>query len=193
MEYYPFPAQLCAPYNDTQEYGQAVVSPGDNAVDFTADFIPLMPLGTQACVDWMLGTRSVERLEGHVYLSSPGLVRVVDIDSERIGRLRRTFAINTDIPAHVSAAEGGRPVPATILYLSRRRLTLQLSDASVVGPQLILNAEVDFLTLSDMALQVRQQVLLRRQDILLLCDIPPGSNENLIAHSAYLSRLEQLP
>lgn len=195
MNFIKFPAQLCSDYSDGCEYGRVEIFPNAGALDFTADFVPLLPLGSGARAEWMLGTKVLAKLPGEVYLSSPGLVRLVNIPQKAMAPLVPVFAANTSIPAFIrrnTADSPGKRIPAEIVYLSRHRLTLMLTGAVPTEKRLFLSAEVDFLTLSSLEIEIESQVLLNREGSLLHCKILPGSDENLIAHSAYLSRLEQL-
>ncbi|MDL2293606.1 hypothetical protein LJC60_03135 [Ruminococcaceae bacterium OttesenSCG-928-D13] len=195
MDFLPFPARLSSDYNAIGEFGQGQVAPRDNAVDFIGDFVPLVPLGTAARVDWMLGSTVIQSYSGRVYLSGPEMLRIVDVDEKLVRDTRALFATNTSLPASVSALEDGRPgqpVSVRAAYLSPGSITLQAPWGFEPGSRLLLNCEVDFLTLRGMPLRVRTRVTLRRGACLLLCDTGKMGDENLIAYSAYTARLETL-
>lgn len=193
MDYCAFPALLESDYNHISEYGQGRIAQTGDAIDFSAGFIPLLPLGTTASINWIFGTRLVVAFSGKVYLSSPSLLRLVDISSHILDATRPIFAANTRLPARVTpAGSGGKSIAADIIYLSRHAITLRLMGTTPQEAQLLLDCEVDFLTLHSLALQVQQLVPLRKQETLLLCKPGPYSDENLIALSAYSARLEQL-
>lgn len=193
MKYYPFPARLRSGYNGICEYGEGRAVHGDDAVDFSGEFVPLLPLGTPAEVDWIFGEGVVATFPGTVYLSSPTLARVVDVPPALARAARETFRQNTRISAAAAPADApGEPFPVTIIYLSPTAVTLQTARQVEEGSSLVLNAEVDFLTLDGLALQVRQRLALRRGDTLLICDVPPAGDANLIALSAYSARLDHL-
>lgn len=195
MEFYPFPAQLRAGYNNINVPGQATVMERENAVEFTGDFVPLMPLGESAAVDWAHGERALVTFSGQVYLSSPRLLRLVDVDPKLVEAARATFAMNTRLPCLLTARQGGQGAvqyPAEILYLSDDSFTLHVRYDILPQQTVYLSAEVDFLTLRDLPLYVRRVITLRRDDDLLLCDLQAQfSDENRIALSAYSARLEK--
>ena len=196
MEFYPFPAQLRAGYNNVDVPGQASVMEREDAVEFTGDFIPLLPLGETAAVDWAYGERALVTFEGQVYLSSPRLLRLVGVDKRLAEAARATFAMNTRMPCLLTVRQKGQgPVqyPAEILYLSGDSFTLHVKYEILPEQTVYLSAEVDFLTLRDLPLYVRRVIALRRGDDLLLCEPQSRfSDENRIALSAYSARLEQL-
>ncbi|MDL2327155.1 hypothetical protein LJC64_00635 [Ruminococcaceae bacterium OttesenSCG-928-A11] len=195
MDFMPFPARLCSDYNAISEFGRAQVAGRDDAVDFTGDFVPLVPLGTDAQVEWVLGATVIQRYCGQVYLSSPELLRLVGVDKALVRDTRALFATNINLPATAAPLEDGRPgqpVAVRALYLSPGSLTLQAPWPVEPGSRLLLNCEVDFLTLRAMPLRVRTRVTLRKGASLLLCDVAKMGDENLIAYSAYTARLETL-
>lgn len=196
MEFYPFPARLRAAYNDISTHGRATVMQRENAVEFTGDFIPLIPMGQPAGVEWVYGERTLITFLGTVYLSSPKLLRLVDVEPRLIEAARATFAINTKLPCLLTVRQNNQPpvlLPAEILYLCGSTATLYSKNPIVPEQTIYLSAEVDFLTLRDMPLYVRRKISLRREEELLLCDIPKSqNNENRIALSAYSARLEKL-
>jgi hypothetical protein len=198
MDYRPFPALLTSAFGQTRLYGTGKLSPAGNAVDFSADFIPLFPLGTGAAVSWIYGKTAVAEYAGQTYLSTPGKVRLVGVNPALLAPTRDIFAANTSLPGHISpAGPNAEPrdttLAVTISYLSPGGIRLLSSQPAGEGAALWLNAEVDFLTLRRLLLTVRRQVALRRGEIILVCDVPHSTDENLIALTAYSARLEQLP
>lgn len=199
MDYQAFPAKLSAGYNNICEYGNASVAPEGNAIDFTGDFIPLIPLGTEATIEWMLGDKIVVGYFGKVYLSSQNLLRLVEVDPERIRQTRALFASNVQLPASIVPKKSGPWLktgasshPATIVYLSQKVLHLRCPQPLKAGQALCLDAEVDFLTLYELPLLVKHCVMMRRADALLLCAVQPTGNDNVVALSAYSAKLEHL-
>ncbi len=195
MEFYPVPARLQAGYNGASATGLATVMEDENALEFTGEFIPLLPLGAPATVDWTYGQRVLASFSGTVYLSSPGLVRLVGLDAALVETARATFAMNTRLPCVLTVRQGesgGRAAAAEILYLSTDTVTLHHHGAVAPGETVWVSAEVDFLTLRELPLLVQREIALRRDDELLLCGVPGlQTNENFIALSAYSARLEK--
>lgn len=191
MEYLPFPARLCA--GNICEVGLGQVAEADNAVDFTGDFIPLLPLGQAAAVEWILGDGVVRAYQGEVYLSSPALLRLVRVDAGLVAEARRLFATNLRLRASFASPDKTSPrVPAQVLYLTTCAATLAAPMPLEPGTRLWLDCEADFLTLRAVPLQVKSAIPLRKSQALLHCTLAAGSEENLVALSAYTARLEKL-
>lgn len=197
MEYLSFPARLLAPYNDIQEYGEGHLGAGGDAVDFLSDFVPLIPLGSLAAIEWTYAGRTIATYEGKVYLSTPSLLRLVEVDESLVVRARGIFATNTRLPGQVREGAEAPPAralprPVEILYLSVGMVKLHTSFQPPVGHRLLLDVEVDFLTLHGLCLRVRQAVPLRRDENLLLCEVERSGNDNYIALSTYSNRLDRI-
>ena len=193
MEFLPFPARLRSDYNHIEEYGQGQVFAQDDAIDFTSEFIPLLPLGASATVEWLLGSQVVQTYHGVVYLSSAGLLRLIRVPKNLIADTRTLLANNLSIPVTLLLpGEPSEPVQAQAIYLTSHHVTVLTPVAAEPGSRLLLNAEVDFLTLRKMPLQVRTRVILRKSQSLLLCTVQETGTENRIALSAYVARLEKL-
>ena len=194
MEFLPFPARLCSDYNQIEEYGQAQVFFQNDAIDFTSEFIPLLPLGASATVEWLLGSQVVQTYRGTVYLSSAGLLRLIHVPENLIADTRTLLASNLTIPVSmVLPGEPAAPVQGQAIYLTAHHATVLTPVPSAPGTRLLMDAEVDFLTLRKLPLQVRTRVILRKSQSLLLCAVQNTNTENRIALSAYVARLEKLP
>lgn len=196
MEYCPFPALLCSGDNSVREFGRATIAQHDNAIDFTGDFVPLLPLGAQARIQWVLGEKILAELNGKVYLSSRELLRLVELEPAVLEQLKDIFKCNIHLAAQIIPAEKAMfakqiATQATVLYLSQTDITICSSEYVGEGEQLLVSAEVDFLTLHQLPVTVEKRVLLRRGEALLLCKVQRGSNDNFIALAAFATRLEE--
>ncbi len=189
MEYLAFPAKFTSSYNTINELGQAHFLPGDNAINFTSDFVPLLPLGTPAMIEWAHSERTLATYEGSVYLSSGKLVRLVDINPTLAAKTRRLLACNIHMEAEISAKGGG--FSAEVVYLSEKSITLHSRWAQEANSLLQLSAEIDFLTLRKLPLRCKKQLELRRGEYLLYCHVEKTTTENTVALSAYSARLEK--
>lgn len=194
MEYYPFPALLRSGDNTVQEFGQATIVAGDNALDFTGDFVPLLPLGTAASLEWVLGERVLASFYGRVYLSSRELLRIVEIEPAHLEKERQIFATNTRISATYFVGTKpplGKvtPLQGTILALAKQAITLRVDEYIAPGQTVLLSAEIDFLTLRHLPLLVEKRVLLRRDEALLLCRVLPTNDDNQIGMATYSAKL----
>lgn len=197
MTYYPFPAILHASYDDSQTFGEATVSANENAIEFSGGFIPLLPLGSEATVNWVLGNKSLVQFSGTVYLSTGNFMRLVGVDARLVEAARALFAINVRFAATVSPAAPAGPLgqgrlPVQVLYLSSQFITLLARHDYDERQPLLLHAEVPYLTLASQPLTIRRKAPLRRNETLLLCDVHPSNNDNTIALSAFAARLEQI-
>lgn len=200
MEYLFFSALLRTSYNNINEYGEAVVVHDEHAVDFVSDFVPLVPLGTQASIDWTLGKKSLASCKGKVYLSTQNMLRLVEVDPELVERARATFASNISIPGFILVTsrqllkQTKQVYHVTIVYLSVGMVKLQFSAplALEIGEKLMLDVEVDFLSLHGLSLKVRQIIQLGFDKNLLICEVERSGNDNYVALSTYASRLDRI-
>lgn len=196
MEYYAFPAQLCAAYNDIREYGVALPTAQGGALNFTSEFVPLIPLGAPAEVRWVLGDRTIAAFAGKVYLSTSQMMQLVDVNEEQVNKLRALFGVNTSLPGSITAGTRRRPLrtkalEARICYLSTSMIKLVTAQPVDTGASLMLSCEVDYLTLTDLEVEVQQKIVLRRGEYFLRCSVQSGGNENFIALSSYAAKLEK--
>ncbi len=192
MQFQPFPARLSHLAYGVTAYAWASFVLRDNAMDFTSEFVPLLPLGSQATIAWMQGDTVMMDFTGGVYLSSPQLVRITGIPRDVFAAAAPLFAQNTRFACRVACAPDGPADTGEVLYLSPGRITLLCGFKATCGQALWLGAEIDFLTLRRLRLIVTRQYPLRRGQYLTVCDVPPASNDNFIALNAYSARLETL-
>ncbi len=194
MDYLPFPAVLTAEYNGIHEFGEGRVLADDNAIDFTSDFVPLIPLGAAAGIDWVLGGQTIAHYGGSVYLSSKTAMRLVEVEPDVIAKTRVILASNTCLPATVRAqgAPAENAVPAEIVFLSMDYIKLRIRTYLPEADTILLCAEVDFLTLANLRLSVRRRVAMQGSETLLLCETQKMDEANYIALTAYVARLDNL-
>ncbi len=197
MTFLPFPALLRSSYNMIHEYGYAALSADGDAVEFRGDFVPLIPLGHSATIQWVLGGNVLATFEGNVYLSSSTLLRLVDVDKKALATIGRLLASNTSLPGTLTPAENGLPTQqdfyAEIVYLSMRRIKLLTGLELAPQSNLFLHANVDFLTLDHLGLQVEEQTPLNKDSYLTLCSVVSGGDDNFVTLSAYVAKLTLLP
>ncbi len=195
MEYLPFPALLLSDYNDIEEYGEARVCRDDNGLDFSGDFVPLIPLGAAASIDWVLADRSVARYNGTVYLSSKTSMRLVNVEPGLIENTRVIMASNVHIPATIqdgaAPPEKAAPMVAEIVFLSMEYVKLRTSTHVPETEMLYLSAEAPFLTLVGLPLKVCQRVAMQNSETLLLCETRKMNEHNYVALATYVARLEK--
>lgn len=200
MEYLFFPALLRTSYNNINEHGEAVVVHDEYAVDFVSDFVPLIPLGTQASIDWTFGSKSLASYKGKVYLSTQNMLRLVDVDHDLVDRARATFASNVSVPGLATLTSrqllkaSKQVFSVNIVYLSVGMVKLQTSTPATIeiGERLLLDVEVDFLTLHGLSLKVRQIMQFGYDNGLLICEVERSGNDNYIALSTYAARLDRI-
>ena len=193
MEYYPFPALMRTEYNGIQEHGTARVSEQGTALNFYGEFVPLVPLGQEATVDWILGDKTLASFEGKAYLSTAQMLQLTDVDPEKLNTARGLFLVNTRQPGLVAPA--GKPkakkLPVEILYLSMGLIKLLTRDNIEEGMELLLYTHVDFLTLNALELRVRKRIIFHKEETLLLCEVEGVSRENYVALSTYVAKLDK--
>ncbi len=193
IEYYPFPAVLKTGYNDIEEHGTAQVAAYGNAINFYGDFVPLVPLGHEAAIHWILGDKTLASFAGSVYLSSAKMLQLVDVDEERLATARTLFITNTRLPALVAPAQRPKAEkrPVEILYLSMGLVKLLTRDNIEEKTELHLFTHVDFLTLHALEIRVRKRIIFGKEETLLLCEVDGLSRENYVAMSTYVAKLEK--
>ena len=194
MDYLLFPAVLTAEYNGIREFGEGRVLADDNAIDFTGDFVPLIPLGAPAGIDWVLGGQTIARYEGSVYLSTKTAMRLIEVEPGAIEKTRVILASNTCLPASVrgQGATVDKAIPAEIVFLSMDYIKLRIRTYLPVAETILLGAEVDFLTLANLRLTVRRRVAMQGSETLLLCETQKMDEANYIALTTYVARLDKL-
>lgn len=196
MNYHPFPALLQSDYNETHVFGSAYIYDSEqntSGINFTNDFVPLLPLGSAATVSWIHGKDEIAAFDGKVYLSSSGCLRIVGINETLLNDARSTFAMNTSLPAFYSPSKTQPAATCQIIYLDTSYVTLKtLLPKEEESPYIFLNCEVDFLTLDNLELEVIKQINLTYTETLLFCKVLETGNFNLIALSAYSARLERI-
>ena len=193
MDFHPFPAVLRTDYNTIEEHGTAKITETGNAINFFGDFVPLVPLGQPATVDWILGEKTVASFEGKVYLSSAQMLQLIDLDFEKLRTAKTLFAVNTNIPASIVPADQPKALqlPVEILYLSMGLIKLLVRDNIEEGARLNLFAHVEYLTLRELELRVRKRIIFHKEETMLLCEVEGLSRENYIALSTYIAKLEK--
>ncbi|MDL2252735.1 hypothetical protein LJC49_01500 [Ruminococcaceae bacterium OttesenSCG-928-I18] len=193
MEFYPFPAVLRTEYNDICEHGTAQITKTGDAINFFGEFVPLVPLGQPAVVEWILGEKTLATFEGKVYLSSAQMLQIIEVNEEKLRTAKTLFLVNTSIPATVVPAQNpkAQPLPVEILFLSMGLLKLLVRENIEEGTELKLYAHIEFLTLRDLELKVRKRILFHKEETVLLCEIEGVSRENYIALSTYIAKLEK--
>ncbi len=193
MEYYPFPALLRSTYNNIEEHGTAQVAPQGNAINFYGDFVPLVPLGQEAVIHWILGDKVLASLSGKAYLSTAQMLQLTDVDPDKLATARTLFLVNTRLPGLVAPA--ARPkaqkLSVEILYLSMGLVKLLTRDNIEEGTELHLYTHVDFLTLRALELRVRKRIIFHKEETILLCEVDGVDRENYVALSAYVAKLNK--
>ena len=83
------------------EYGQATVSLKDKFAEFSAQFVPLLKIATEAKIICMEGAVSTHIITGKVYLSSKNLLRLVSIKCTLIPGAENVLETPTFIRAKI--------------------------------------------------------------------------------------------
>lgn len=193
MDYYSFPALLRAVYNDIEENGTAQVAEQGNAINFYGDFVPLVPLGQEATVNWILGDKVLASFDGRAYLSTAQMLQITDIDPDKLATARTLFLVNTRLPGLVAPAAKpkAQKLPVEIVYLSMGLVKLLTRDNIEEGTELHLYTHVDFLTLRALELKVRKRIIFHKEETILLCEVEGVDRENYVALSAYVAKLDK--
>lgn len=191
-----FPAFLKTDDNRLLEIGQGYVSDTENAVYFTNDFVPLMKMGTEACVVRTLGERELERFKGHVYLSSRNLLQLVDVDDYVVEEARRLFSVNENLnvdlyaahkPGQFSNLQKLTYFPGTVRFISPTLFKICTMEYVTEGTYLMFSTDGPGVSLEKLIVRVTERILLRRSVAILLCevcDLDTGNRNVLQAYHA---------
>ncbi|WP_458863326.1 hypothetical protein [Acidaminobacterium chupaoyuni] len=159
-----FQALLKTREGDVLAEGLAHIREETRDVDFTADFVPLFPLGTPLEIVRVEEDREIHRFEGNVYLSSRTLLRLVSVIDFMPDDPDRYYCTGLPFTGifHLLAEETKKPffsfhkkaktetpidVTAPIVSLSETRLIF-LYDSKFPffkGQRLLLNADMPLL------------------------------------------------
>ncbi len=192
-EYYPFPALLKTEYNEIEELGHAQIAPRGNALNFYGDFVPLVPLGHPATVQWVLGERVLATFEGDTYLSTSSMLQLTDLEEGKLATARTLFQTNTKLPAMIANSNKKKveQQAVQVLYLSMGLVKLLCKGDIAEGQELYLYAQADFLTLNALQLTVHKKLDFHEGEKLVLCEVESMTQENYISLSAYTAKLEK--
>lgn len=78
------------------EYGEGVLFPQDQYLEFVSDFVPLLKLGADAKIVRTQKEIETRSFQGQVYLSSGNLLRLVDVQEEILSELELTTPVDID-------------------------------------------------------------------------------------------------
>lgn len=104
-----FPAYLKDENGAPLAEGRARVSRADRTVTFTADFVPLYPVGTPMQVVRVNGGREIHRFFGQTYLSDKHLLRLVSVEDEVLPGAEEVYCTGLSLPARVTVPAGADP------------------------------------------------------------------------------------
>ena len=92
-----FDAVLKSEAGKTIEMGHAVFSAEEHSVDFEGGFVPLFSMGTRLQVFRIHDGAEVHRFVGQVYLSSPHMLRLVEVEDEILPGAALAFMYYVDL------------------------------------------------------------------------------------------------
>lgn len=79
------------------EYGEGVLFPQEQHLEFVSDFVPLLKLGASAKIVRTQKDVETRSFQGQVYLSSGNLLRLVDVQEEILSELELTTPVDIDM------------------------------------------------------------------------------------------------
>lgn len=94
-------AILMTENNDILEYGEAKISLKNKSVDFTANFVPLMTIGTPIRVICYEGEQKTHLIKGSTYLASDKLLRIDNISIKLLDDAEKVLTMEVSIPAKI--------------------------------------------------------------------------------------------
>ncbi|MEG2371762.1 MAG: hypothetical protein RSB36_03160 [Hydrogenoanaerobacterium sp.] len=195
-----FSASLETDTKQVLEIGEACVSETDDAITFTSGFVPLIKLGTTVHITRVLGGHELNRFIGKVYLSSSKLLQIVGVEHELICDMRRLFSVNelasTSLVLAPKASADFTPqktesIFGVVRYLSMNIIKIFSMEYIPDGQYLVFSLDTPGIKLTNMLVQVRERVLLKRNAALHICTVVKPSHENGMALAAYSVRKKQ--
>lgn len=192
-----FSALLKTQEEGVLEIGQAAVAPDENTLTFTSDFVPLMQLGSQATVTRVIGDWECESYTGTVYLSSQKLLRIVDVDPQKIELARELFGVNALYPGEFYLSPNKNPknniakldsISGFLRYVSLRTVRICTMEYVEEKQHLLFSLDAPELPLVSMVVRVNERILLERSSAVLICDVVSISSQNSHAIREYMER-----
>lgn len=122
--------------NSILEYGFASISLKNKYVEFTANFVPLLPIKTPVRIFCLESGQTTHIFSGNVYLSSKRLLRVVSIKCALMPGAEEVLSIETTLSAKFTARTiAGKFFPIQ-KWTDCTINTLSLNNISFTAPQI---------------------------------------------------------
>lgn len=184
------------------EEGYACILHQDRAVEFRSGFVPLMKFGTTANIVRVMENQETHCFTGQVYLSSPKLLRIVNVNDKLLADAELALSVETSIHAKLSpvlsqAETFHLPIgklikfDAEIYSISTTTIKFISSEKFAIGAQLLINTDVP-VHLKKVLVEVFQTIDFGKEKNGYRCKVlslPEPSNVNL---SEYLESLNQI-
>ena len=126
-----FPAILKTPEGEVLAEGSAAVSPETKDVNFTSDFVPLFPVGTQLEIHRMRDEEEIHRFAGKVYISDKTLLRLVGVSDRIPPDPKHMYCTNLRFSGTIEEIAAPAPAPKRGLFRRPRKAS------EPVGPLLV--------------------------------------------------------
>lgn len=113
-----FEAILKLPDGSVVAKGLANVVVPQRSVNFSADFVPLFPLGESLTVARIFDGNEIHRFTGTVYLSGKTLLRIVSVDDELLTGSEEIYCDRFDLPLELTRRVGLRQKTFSVRLMS---------------------------------------------------------------------------
>lgn len=184
------------------EEGYACILHQNRAVEFRSGFVPLMKFGTTAHIVRVMEDQETHCFTGQVYLSSPKLLRIINVSDKLLAEAELALSVETSIHAKLSpvlsqAETFHLPIgklikfEAEIYSISMTTIKFTSNEKFAVGAQLNIGTE-DPVHLKKVLVEVFQTIDFGKEKNGYRCRIlsmPEQSKTNL---SEYLEKLNQI-
>lgn len=155
-----FPAVLKTPDGQWLADGLARICAAERWVEIRSQFVPLLPLGAQAVVCRLTGQEESHRFMGKVYLSSPTLLRIVEVEEALLAEAELELPQPVCLEGWVSPAAGEGPRARVDLFsLSLSQVRFTSTQPFQEGQALQLEIQSPSLPLAGVGLQVARRLL----------------------------------
>lgn len=146
---------------------------GSRTLEFRSDFVPLLKYRTRARVARMKGGYELQRFEGTVYLSSPAMLRLVEVNERELAEVALENLQDVNLSGTVIQREAARErgCAANIYSISFDKLRFTSPEEFMEGERLGLRLDKPIL-IKGIELQVMERIAFgQRNKIGYRCDI----------------------
>lgn len=179
-----FPAVLKTAEGNFLAEGHAKGYLSTRTLEFRGDFVPLLKYRTQARIARMVKGYELQKFEGTVYLSSPAMLRLVDVNERELAEIELETLQDVLFKGTIIQRESTREIGSAVeIYsISYQKLRFTCEESFEESEQLGLILDEPFL-IKGIELRVQEKIVFGQQERMgYRCEIlsmPPEGREAL--------------